>query len=114
MPYNPNPIGPVLHFPSVTYNNFSVGYNIEPINAIRSGRRRQRVRPAAARDISEQRAQRQYRCEHLRHGRPVLSRQLQREVLGRWLLSRGRLIHPFAGAGDGEALNMPETPIRRD
>jgi len=31
--YNPNPIGPVLHFPSVTYNNFSIGYNIEPMNA---------------------------------------------------------------------------------
>jgi outer membrane receptor protein involved in Fe transport len=31
--YTPNPIGPVLHFPSVTYNNFSVGYNIEPINS---------------------------------------------------------------------------------
>lgn len=31
-PYFPNPIGPVLHFPSVTYSNFSVGYNIEPIN----------------------------------------------------------------------------------
>jgi outer membrane receptor protein involved in Fe transport len=31
--YNPNPIGPVLHYPSITYNNFSVGYRIEPINA---------------------------------------------------------------------------------
>jgi len=31
--YNPNPIGPVLHYPSITYNNFSIGYNIEPINA---------------------------------------------------------------------------------
>jgi outer membrane receptor protein involved in Fe transport len=31
--YTPNPIGPALHFPSVTYNNFSVGYNIEPMNA---------------------------------------------------------------------------------
>ncbi len=30
--YFPNPIGPVLHFGSVTTNNFSVGYNIEPIN----------------------------------------------------------------------------------
>ena len=31
--YNPNPIGPVLHYPSVTYHNFSVGYKIEAINA---------------------------------------------------------------------------------
>ncbi|HEX6833230.1 MAG TPA: hypothetical protein VF132_06825, partial [Rudaea sp.] len=31
-PYNPNPISPVLHFPSITYSNFSLGYNIEPIN----------------------------------------------------------------------------------
>jgi outer membrane receptor protein involved in Fe transport len=31
-PYNPNPLSPVLHFPSVTYSNFSLGYNIEPIN----------------------------------------------------------------------------------
>jgi outer membrane receptor protein involved in Fe transport len=33
-PYNPNPIGPVLHFPSVTYSNFSVAYNFESINTI--------------------------------------------------------------------------------
>jgi outer membrane receptor protein involved in Fe transport len=31
-PYNPNPIGPVLHNASTTYSNFSVGYTIEPIN----------------------------------------------------------------------------------
>jgi outer membrane receptor protein involved in Fe transport len=31
-PYNPNPIGPVLHFGAVTYHNVSLGYNIEPIN----------------------------------------------------------------------------------
>jgi outer membrane receptor protein involved in Fe transport len=30
--YNPNPIGPVLHYGAVTYHNFSVGYRIEPIN----------------------------------------------------------------------------------
>ena len=31
-PYNPNPIGPVLHFGSMTYSNASLGFNIEPIN----------------------------------------------------------------------------------
>jgi outer membrane receptor protein involved in Fe transport len=31
-PYNPNPIGPVLHSGAVTYHNASFGYNIEPIN----------------------------------------------------------------------------------
>jgi outer membrane receptor protein involved in Fe transport len=31
-PYNPNPIGPVLHFASTAYSNLSLGYNIEPIN----------------------------------------------------------------------------------
>jgi iron complex outermembrane recepter protein len=30
--YNPNPIGPVLHYGAVTYHNASLGYNIEPIN----------------------------------------------------------------------------------
>jgi outer membrane receptor protein involved in Fe transport len=30
--YNPNPLGPVLKYPSVTYSNFSLGYTIEPIN----------------------------------------------------------------------------------
>jgi outer membrane receptor protein involved in Fe transport len=30
--YNPNPIGPVLHYGAQTYHNFSVGYRIEPIN----------------------------------------------------------------------------------
>jgi outer membrane receptor protein involved in Fe transport len=30
--YFPNPIGPVLQFPSATFSNLSVGYNIEPIN----------------------------------------------------------------------------------
>jgi iron complex outermembrane receptor protein len=32
-PYFPNPIGPVLHLGSETYNNLSVGYTIEPINS---------------------------------------------------------------------------------
>ncbi|HEX4480106.1 MAG TPA: hypothetical protein VH082_04810, partial [Rudaea sp.] len=31
-PYNPAPIGPVLHYGAVTYHNASIGYNIEPIN----------------------------------------------------------------------------------
>jgi iron complex outermembrane receptor protein len=31
-PYNPNPIGPVLHYGAVTYQNASLGYNIEPLN----------------------------------------------------------------------------------
>lgn len=31
-PYFPNPIGPVLHYGSVSYSNISVGYTIEPIN----------------------------------------------------------------------------------
>ena len=31
-PYNPNPQGPVLHYGAVTYQNASLGYNIEPIN----------------------------------------------------------------------------------
>jgi outer membrane receptor protein involved in Fe transport len=31
-PYNPNPIGPVLHAGAVTYHNASLGYTIEPIN----------------------------------------------------------------------------------
>ena len=30
--YLPNPIGPVLHYGAVTYQNASLGYNIEPIN----------------------------------------------------------------------------------
>lgn len=32
LPYNPNPIGPVLHAGAVTYHNASLGYTIEPIN----------------------------------------------------------------------------------
>ena len=32
LPYNPNPIGPVLHAGAVVYHNASLGYNIEPIN----------------------------------------------------------------------------------
>ncbi|MEP6485511.1 MAG: TonB-dependent receptor, partial [Rudaea sp.] len=31
-PYNPNPIGSVLHYGAQTYHNASLGYNIEPIN----------------------------------------------------------------------------------
>ena len=31
-PYLANPIGPVLHFGAVSYQNASLGYNIEPIN----------------------------------------------------------------------------------
>jgi outer membrane receptor protein involved in Fe transport len=30
--YTANPIGPVQHFSSMTTSNFSIGYNIEPIN----------------------------------------------------------------------------------
>ena len=33
LPYNPNPIGPVLHAGAVTYHNASLGYNIESINS---------------------------------------------------------------------------------
>jgi outer membrane receptor protein involved in Fe transport len=31
--YNPNPIGPVLHYGAQTYHNVSFGYKIEPLNA---------------------------------------------------------------------------------
>lgn len=31
--YNPNPIGPVLHFGAMTYHNVSLGYKIAPLNA---------------------------------------------------------------------------------
>jgi outer membrane receptor protein involved in Fe transport len=31
--YNPNPVGPVLHYGAQTYHNVSLGYNIEPLNA---------------------------------------------------------------------------------
>jgi hypothetical protein len=31
--YNPNPVGPVLHYGAQTYHSVSLGYNIEPLNA---------------------------------------------------------------------------------